>query len=244
VVAKAATATAIAVASRSTRGRPAKTPLSRAAVIDAGLRVLADGGLAAVTMRRVATELDTGPASLYAYVANRDELLREMLDAVLGRVLDSASLEPPDPARWREQLMALLLRMLDALNEHPGIAAVTMAQIPTGTNALLVADKVLGLLRAGGVPGQSAAWAVDVIALYVSAAALEQSMYLEQGKDESAIEAQLEEVRERYGSLSPARYPNITAMLGPLTSGSGERRFAFGLDVFITGLLAVDEPVA
>jgi AcrR family transcriptional regulator len=47
---------------RSTRDRPAKPALSREAVVDAGLHVLRAEGIDAVTMRRVAAALDTGPA--------------------------------------------------------------------------------------------------------------------------------------------------------------------------------------
>ena len=50
------------------------------------LEVLAKEGLDAVTMRRVAQELETGPASLYAHVSNKDELAELMLDAVLADV--------------------------------------------------------------------------------------------------------------------------------------------------------------
>ena len=74
------------VRSRSTRDRPAKAPLSEAAIVDAALAVARADGLAAVTMRRVAAELDTGAASLYVYVRNRDELLHAMLDRVAGEV--------------------------------------------------------------------------------------------------------------------------------------------------------------
>src|SRR3954452_19348213 len=75
-----------AVRQRSTRDRPAKEPLSEAAVVDAALAILQSDGLAAVTMRRVATALDTGPASLYVYVAGREGLLQAMLDHVAATV--------------------------------------------------------------------------------------------------------------------------------------------------------------
>jgi len=55
-------------------------------VVAAGLAILQAEGLDAVTMRRVATELDTGAASLYVYVANRDAMLEAMLDAVIGEM--------------------------------------------------------------------------------------------------------------------------------------------------------------
>src|SRR4051794_37413104 len=121
---------------RSTRDRPAKPPLSREAVVAAGLAILTAEGLGAVTMRAVAAALDTGPASLYAYVANRDELLHEMLNEVLGTV----PVPVTDPERWREQLRTLLLDMVQAMESHPGIAAIALGYIPTEDNAMRVAE--------------------------------------------------------------------------------------------------------
>src|SRR5579863_9249469 len=89
---------------RSTRDRPAKAPLSENAIVDAALAITRAEGVEAVTMRRVAAALDTGAASLYVYVRNRDELLRAMLDRVAGTV----PLVPPDPERWREQVHELM----------------------------------------------------------------------------------------------------------------------------------------
>ena len=85
---------------RSTRDRPAKAPLSQDAVVDAALAILQSEGLEAVTMRRVAQALDTGAASLYVYVPNREGLLQ----AMLNRVTATIKLEPPNPSRWRPQL--------------------------------------------------------------------------------------------------------------------------------------------
>ena len=84
------------VRSRSTRDRPAKAPLSEAAIVDAALAVARTDGLAAVTMRRVAAELDTGAASLYVYVRNRDVLLR----AMLHRVVCSSLMRLPCISVW------------------------------------------------------------------------------------------------------------------------------------------------
>jgi AcrR family transcriptional regulator len=60
----------------SRRDRPAKELLSRTAIVDAALALVQRSGLESVTLRRVAERLDTGPASLYVYFSNRDELLR------------------------------------------------------------------------------------------------------------------------------------------------------------------------
>src|SRR5580693_1000667 len=103
---------------RSTRDRPAKAPLSEDVVVDAALAILKSEGLEAVTMRRVASALDTGAASLYVYVAGREGLLQAMLD----RVTATIEREAPDPARWRAQIHSLLQRIHEALVAHPGIA--------------------------------------------------------------------------------------------------------------------------
>ena len=88
-------------------------------IVETALRILREEGLDAVTMRALATELDTGPASLYVYIAGRDELRQAMLDRV-GRLVE---LEEPDPARWREQVHRLVRALLKAMEAHPGIAA-------------------------------------------------------------------------------------------------------------------------
>src|SRR4029453_2320794 len=84
---------------RSRRDRPAKAALSRDAIVDAALAIVRKEGIDALSMRRVAQALDTGPASLYVYVANRDELWELLFDAALA----TGETEPTDPERWREQ---------------------------------------------------------------------------------------------------------------------------------------------
>ena len=221
---------------RSTRDRPAKAPLSREAVIDAGLGVLRAEGIEGVTMRRVATELDTGAASLYVYVANRQDLLNQMFDAVAGEIELG---EEADPARWRGQLVALLTAIRDGMDRYPGIARVPLANVPTGPNATRIADRVLGLLRAGGVDDRSAAWFVDVVFLYINAASYETSIYVQDGRAEELVD---DEIREGFAQLPPADFPNVMAMMPLLTSGSGEQRFAFGLQLMIDGLLHTEPP--
>jgi len=82
------------------RQRPARAPLSPEAIVDAALRVLDREGSTGLSMRRVADELGTGPASLYWHVANKDALVDLIIDRVAGEV----PLPEPDPDRWQEQL--------------------------------------------------------------------------------------------------------------------------------------------
>ena len=74
---------------RSRRDRPAKPALSREAIVDAALAIVREEGIDALTMRHLAQALDTGPASLYVYVANRDELWELLFDAALATLRQS-----------------------------------------------------------------------------------------------------------------------------------------------------------
>ena len=213
---------------RSTRDRPAKAPLSEGAVVDAALEILKSEGLEAVTMRRVAAALDTGPASLYVYVSGREALLRAMQDRIMAMV----ELEIPNPARWREQLHALLVRMRRALVAHPGIAATAMAEPPGSEASLLLVENLLGILLAGGIDPQDAAWAADIFALLVNYAAMEADARRTDGR------AQAEELYATFTGLPPERFPLITAHAAQLVAGDSDERFQVAVDVVVDGMLA------
>jgi AcrR family transcriptional regulator len=221
---------------QSPRERPAKAPLSGEAVIAAGLQVLREKGIEGVTMRAVAAALDTGAASLYVYFPNRRALLDAMFDAVVATI----DIGPePDPARWREQLVALLNRIVERMDEHPGIARVPLANPPTGPAATRLAEHTLALLAAGGVDDRSAAWFIDVVFLFVNATAYETSIYVAEGSGEQATE---ERMREELGRLQSDQFPHFARLLPIITKGSGEERFNFGLELMINGLLHTEPP--
>src|SRR5437667_380970 len=144
-----------------------------------------------------------------------------------------------DTARWREQLIALLTRAREAMDRHPGIARVPLANVPTGPNGARVAERMLGLMRAGGIDDRVSAWASDVIFLYVNAASYEASIYLEEG---TSSDDAGEEIHGQFSALPADEFPTIVSMLGHLTSGSADQRFAFGLQLMIEGLLHVKPP--
>jgi AcrR family transcriptional regulator len=216
---------------RSTRDRPAKSPLSEDLIVETALTILRAEGLDAVTMRRVATELDTGPASLYVYIAGRDELRRAMLDRVSG----SVAIEEPDPKRWREQLHALVIALLRALEAHPGIASVAVGDPPSSERTLVVAENMLGLLLAGGITPRDAAWACDILPLITTASAMETAVHQERGSTEGATVERLDAV---FSTLSADRFPHIAAHHAVLVSGDGDERFTFAIDTFLDGLVA------
>ncbi len=212
---------------RSTRGRPAKAPLSKDAVVDAALAILRAEGLEAVSMRRVAAALDTGAMSLYVYVPGREGLLHAMLD----RVVATIALEHPDPSHWRAQLHSLLQRMRQALVSHPGIAAMTLASPPTSEAVLLLIENMLGILLVGGLAPQDAAWACDIFVSLVRAVASEDDVRRARGRSVDGL-------YETFAGLPPDRFPLISAHAAEMVAGDGEERFRFAVDIVVDGVLA------
>jgi AcrR family transcriptional regulator len=217
--------------SRSTRDRPAKPPLSEDLILDTAMRVLREEGLEAVTMRRLAGELDTGPASLYVYIRNREQLLNALVERISGMV----ELEEPDPARWRQQVHRLVEGILKVMEEHRGIARVSIANVPTGESSLLVAENLMGLLLAGGVTPRDAAWACDILPLITVASAVETATYQERGDEQGDIAGELEAV---FSQIPADRFPILTRYGAELVSGDGDERFKYAIDVFLDGLVA------
>jgi AcrR family transcriptional regulator len=213
---------------RSTRDRPAKAPLSEEAIVDAALAILKAEGLDAVSMRRVAAALDTGAGSLYVYVEGRDGLLAAMFD----RIITAVRLEPPDPSRWRAQLHDLLERMRAELVRHPGMAAATMVNPPQTEVALRLLENLLGILLAGGLGAQDAAWAADILSAQVTYSAIEAEL---RRIDPSAMVA---EITANFARLPAADFPLITAHAAELVAGDVGERFRFAIDVVIDGVLA------
>lgn len=224
---------------RKQRRVPAKPQLSLDVIIDTAIRILDAEGLNAMSMRRVAAELNTGAASLYAYVSNRDELI----ELIYERLLADLDFPVPDPARWEQQLRDLCWSIYRVLSAHNDIAFASLANVPIGPNALRVGEAMLGIMLAGNVPVQQAAWAVDRLSLYISADAYEGSLYgvrqKGSGKDlDTFIKDYFGRIRAYYESLPPQVFPHLTSSLDAMMAGDGDERFGFGLDLMIGSLVA------
>jgi AcrR family transcriptional regulator len=220
-------------APRSRRERPAKPALTRQGIIDAALAILRREGLHRVTMRRIASALDTGPASLYVYVRNTEDLHAQILDALLAPVPAAAAGE----GSWRDRLKAVLIEYAALLFRHPEMARMALSTQPSGPNYLTLVDTILGLLRAGGAGDREAAWGVDVLLLVMTAEAAEHTARRSEREiaDQSALALEI-------ASADPGRYPNIARHGAGLLSGTGEGRLDWALDVLLAGVLSTPVP--
>jgi len=220
-------------------GRPARAPLSQAAIVDAAFQVVDRDGADALSMRRVAQELGTGAASLYWHVDNKDALVNLMID----RVASEVRLPEPDPARWQEQLREWLLEVRVVFQRHPGIAVLTLGRIPVGPNLVRWSEWTLGLLRGAGIPDRIAAFAGDLLGLYLGATGYEATLPAPSaGGAPVSAEESTAMVRGYFASLPPDQFPNVLATLDELFSGGPEERFELGLDVILRGLASYARP--
>ncbi|HEX4226668.1 MAG TPA: TetR/AcrR family transcriptional regulator [Pseudonocardiaceae bacterium] len=220
---------------RSNQRKPARVPITQELIVDTALAVLAEEGLEAATMRRVAQGLATGPASLYAHVSNKEELHELMADRVLGEV----PLPEVDPAAWRAQLKALLTAQFAALVRYPGIAKVVMAiMIPAGPNLLKLGEVMLALLRAGGLSERQAAYGCDIAGTYVKAVAQESSEWRSGLADRPDMRRRAAALSSYLGALPPGTFPYMNAVNELFSAETAGERFEFGLDVMLDGLAA------
>ncbi|MEV6752592.1 TetR/AcrR family transcriptional regulator C-terminal domain-containing protein [Streptomyces sp. NPDC051214] len=221
-------------APRSRRERPAKPALTRAGIVATAVEIMRVEGLGKVTMRRLAQELDTGPASLYVYVRNTAELHAAILDELLGAVE-----APPAGGDWRERLEGVLTSYTAVLFRHRGLAKAALVARPRGEHYLRLIETLLALLDEGGVPPGQAAWGVDLLLQYATATAAEHSP-----ADEAA------DAREEWDALAGAlrdasdrTHPHVARLAGELVSGRPEERISWGFRTLINGILGTPVPV-
>jgi AcrR family transcriptional regulator len=220
------------------RGRPARAPLTREAIVDAALRVLERQGADGLSMRRVAEELGTGPASLYWHVASKEELINLLVD----RVASEIDLPAPDPARWQQQLKDWMRQCWHVFQRYPGVAELTLGRIPVGPNLIRWTEWMLALLRGAGVPDRIAAFAGDLGGLYLGASAYERSLAVSSpGQQDLSPDQMVRMIRAYFESMPADRFPNVHETLDELFSGGPDERFELGLDVIIRGLASYIE---
>lgn len=104
---------------------------------------------------------------------------------------------------------------------------------------LRVSEGILALLLAGGVPAQTAAWALDSLTLYVTAYAWERSLVHQRrdNQDDHWVLSR-EDLVERLGALPAERFPHTRRHAAELTSGSGHDWFDFTLSLLLDNLTA------
>jgi AcrR family transcriptional regulator len=214
------------------RRRRRTVPITPAQVVDVALRLVATEGYEALTMRRLASALDTGPASLYAHVVNKADL-DELL---IGRLCAGLVLPDPDPATWRDQIRDVCTQLRDQYLKYPGVSRAALAIAPTNLDIMRVNEGMLAILLAGGVAPRTAAWAIDALLLYVAGYCLEASIARQRSAHDDAVWVDRDELFRRLTALPAESFPHTTRHAAELTAGEGHDRFEFTLALMVDGL--------
>lgn len=210
------------------RGGRRGKPITVDAIVETAFGIVAREGYPALTMRRVAAALDTGSASLYAHVVNKDDLDEQLI----GRLYAEIELPEPDPAAWREQITSVCTQMRDQFLRFPGISRAALATAPTHDDTLRLAERMLAILLAGGIPPRTAAWAIDALTLYVHAYTLELSLLTQSDTEHALSPAAM----RRLLSDLPDTFPHTKRHAAELTSGTAHERFDFTIALILSGL--------
>jgi AcrR family transcriptional regulator len=208
-----------------------RAPLSRGRVLRAAVALADEGGVDALSMRRLAQELGVVPMALYKHVSSKDELLDGMVDVVVGEVDP-----PPGGADWKTAIRQRVLSARRALLRHPWASQVIESRNHPTPTVLAYMDSMIGIFRAGG-------FSVDLTHHAIHAMGSRLLGFSQELFDDSANvdpAAQAEMLRAFAGS-----YPYITEIVTAITHDEGsvvgqgcddQFEFEFALDLMLDGL--------
>lgn len=236
-----------AVARRAARGgdrvaeRGGDRELSRERIVTTAVRVADEEGIAALSMRRIATDLGVATMSLYRHVPGKDELLRFMTDRVFGE----EPLPDPLPAGWREALETVARLQWRIYRRHPWLAGTMSFTRPVlAPDAAVHTERTLAALAGLGLGVEEMAQASVTLAAFVCGLAVhfEREAQAVQDSGMSADEWMDRQDGEERDQLmaDPERFPMFDALnRGPEIDMSLDALFAFGVARMLDGIGAV-----
>lgn len=217
---------------KATRAR-----LSRGLVLTTAVGLADREGIAAVTMRNLASELGVEAMSLYYHFANKAELLDEMVEAVIVEINDAVEpITSESPTEWKTTLRRRSLAAREVLLRHPWAPSLIESRTVMTPTVIAYFDAVLGLLRQGGLSYDLAHHAMH--ALGSRALGFTQELFEPDSQDsDEEIEAALMAMADRF--------PHLTGMLAEVAHDEpdstlgwcdDQTEFEFGLDLILDGL--------
>lgn len=212
-------------------------------------------GLAAVTIRRLASEFGVTPMAMYWHFENKEELLAALGQAVIAKLElpgsgagvvargeassgGGSAAAALGPGIQHASLTELLAALVTVLRQHPALAPLVPSQFFAEQRGLELTEQALGLLDRMGFSGTEAA--------NIARTALELCVMLvvgepgrEIGMDECAREEHLAGKMAVIRGLPSERYPSIIAAAEPLTRVADAEEFYRGsIELFVAGVEA------
>ena len=208
------------------RNRP---PLTRDTVISAAIAVADRDGLAALTMRSLASELGVAPMAVYHHVPNKEAILDGLVDVVFAEIE-----LPVVGGDWRREMRARAQSARAALLRHPWAVGLMESRTSPGPATLTHHDAVIATYRKGGFSVADTAHAMAVLDAYVYGFALQEVSLPFDDSDS------LEEVADGIlDSEAVDRYPHLTELTTEHVLQPGYdfgQEFEVGLDLILDGL--------
>jgi AcrR family transcriptional regulator len=204
--------------------------LSMEQICRAALDIVDRDGLRELTMRRLAEELGTGPASLYRHVASRDDLLVEVADLVLGE------LEAPDPELvWRHAVEQLAQDLRRVLVGHRGLVVVSSNAPLLGPNAMRIRELFWSVMDRDGCQAEFAVQTYSAVMHFVVCSAIFGAGATRKGN--RAWSGETTSGLDELLDLLPTRsYPTVLKFSHYAATPNPEHDFNFGLRALLNGL--------
>jgi AcrR family transcriptional regulator len=119
--------------------------LSRDRVLQSAVALADEIGIDALSMRRLADQLNVVPMALYKHVANKDELLDGMVEVIIGEI------DPPQlDIDWKTAVRSRVLSARSALQRHPWARRVIETRTTKTAAVLDYLNSVTGMFLDGG----------------------------------------------------------------------------------------------
>jgi AcrR family transcriptional regulator len=216
--------------------------LSREEIVAAAIKVADAEGAEAVSMRRIARELNAGAMSLYWHVSSKEDLLDLMLDAVEGEQ------EYPDlTGDWRTDVQAVAVDMRAVLIRHEWVMDFIGGRPPLGPNTLRNLEHLLTIVGQLGIDTEVAINVLGTVATYVMGTVLREFREKnverrdKQWLSEVGVEGRNEFAAGQLAKLKETgRFPNFIKLyeagIDPDSPATRDERFMFGLQCVLDGL--------
>jgi TetR/AcrR family transcriptional regulator, tetracycline repressor protein len=214
-----------------------RSSLTSREVARAALAMVERDGLDGLSMRRLADGLGVQAASLYWHVQSKDHLL----DLMAGELFSALELPAPAPAPgggWRGGLRDLSAAYYRFLLSHRDAGRMVAGRFVLVGHLTRHLEPFADLLRRSGCADTDIAYGLYAIVIYIQAFVLQQQTPLTGNSAAGAAELDaLARIRDGLSHLPRDKFPVTTALAEPLTRPDIERRFFFGLDLLIDGLI-------
>lgn len=203
-----------------------RKPLTKELILSSAIELADESGLDSLSMRTLASRFGVTAMSLYNHVANKDEILEGMVDAVFDEI------EIQDAADWKEAIQKSSMSALEALLRHPWATSLMMSNRSAGPSRLHYGEWLLKTLRSANLSDEMIFHAYHALESHLLGWTLQQQNFPYQG-DELADVVQ-SYLREFPVDDYPAMGEHIKQHLDP-----GERThtgFEFALHIILDGL--------